>query len=329
MILISLFAYYLLQPPYLRTMQFHANGKLLISGEYLVMQGALALAVPCRYGQALHISEGKDAGRLHWQSKRMDGSVWIDLVIDPQSLITEVKKDDSDLLRILKKAAKLSPDFIEMVTGKQAITQLEFPENWGLGSSSTLVSLIAQWSGADAMKINQKVFGGSGYDIACARSWMPVLFMIDEEGPVWDTVHFLPPQSEQFVLVHLNQKQSSREAIELFKANAGKFSREIHIVSEISEAMLFCDDFTDFLSLMEEHEEVMQFVLQEERVQTARFKDFPGVVKSLGAWGGDFVLAAAELPANELKQYFNTRGFQTVIPYNEMVILEKPDKKSN
>jgi mevalonate kinase len=305
-------------------MQYHAHGKLLISGEYLVMQGALALAVPCRYGQSLQITEGKDAGRLHWQSLRMDGSVWMETVIDPESLNTDAKKDDSDLLRILKKAVKLSPDFIEKMTGKQAHTQLEFSENWGLGSSSTLVSLVAQWSGADAMKINQKVFGGSGYDIACARSWMPVLYMIDEEGPVWDTVHFLPPQSEQFVFVHLNQKQNSREAIESFKANAGKFSREIHIVSEISEAMLFCDDFADFLDLMDEHEEVMQFVLQEERVQTARFADFPGVVKSLGAWGGDFVLAAANLPAQEIKQYFNSRGFDTVIPYNDMVILEKP-----
>ena len=48
--------------------------------------------------------------------------------------------------------------------------------------------------------------------------------------------------------------------------------KESHIISEISEALLFCDDFADFLTLLDEHEEVMQFVLQEERVQTARFR---------------------------------------------------------
>ena len=41
-------------------MHFHANGKLLISGEYLVLDGALALAVPTRFGQNLQVTEGKD-----------------------------------------------------------------------------------------------------------------------------------------------------------------------------------------------------------------------------------------------------------------------------
>ncbi|HPE97982.1 MAG: GHMP kinase [Chitinophagales bacterium] len=308
-------------------MHFHANGKLLISGEYLVLDGALALAVPTRFGQNLQVTEGKDGGSLHWRSTDRDGNVWLEEHIQPDDLRKSIDDADTHLIKVLKKAVKLQPGFADEIVGKQAIATLGFPDNWGLGSSSTLVSLIAQWSGADALRINKKVFGSSGYDIACAQSWMPILFRIDEEGPVWDSVHFLPPQPEHFCFVHLNQKQNSRDAIAAFRSGKNKFEKESHIISEISEALLFCDDFADFLTLLDEHEEVMQFVLQEERVQTARFQKFNGVVKSLGAWGGDFVLAGSDMPPAEMHQWFKKQGYETVLPYTDMVLMEKPEGK--
>ena len=70
---------------------------------------------------------------------------------------------------------------------------------------------------------------------------------------------------------------------------------------------------------------VMQFVLQEERVQTARFQKFNGVVKSLGAWGGDFVLAGSDMPPAEMHQWFKKQGYETVLPYTDMVLMEKPE----
>jgi hypothetical protein len=39
----------------------------------------------------------------------------------------------------------------------------------------------------------------------------------------------------------------------------------------------------------------------------------------LGAWGGDFVMAASHLPFDEIKNYFETKGFATIVPFNDMV----------
>ena len=91
---------------------------------------------------------------------------------------------DSHLIKVLKKAVKLQPGFADEIVGKQAIATLGFPDNWGLGSSSNAgqSDCPVEWYRCPAHQ--QKVFGSSGYDIACAQSWMPILFRIDEEGPV-------------------------------------------------------------------------------------------------------------------------------------------------
>ena len=40
-------------------------------------------------------------------------------------------------------------------------------------------------------------------------------------------------------------------------------------------------------------------------------------LKSLGAWGGDFILAASE---TDPTPYFKSKGFDTVIPYDDMIL---------
>ena len=47
---------------------FHANGKLLISGEYVVLDGGLALAIPTKKGQFLHF-EPTNHSILHWKNE--------------------------------------------------------------------------------------------------------------------------------------------------------------------------------------------------------------------------------------------------------------------
>jgi hypothetical protein len=47
------------------------------------------------------------------------------------------------------------------------------------------------------------------------------------------------------------------------------------------------------------------------------FDDFRGVIKSLGAWGGDFVLAISK---DNPTAYFKERGYEVVIPYSEMIL---------
>lgn len=312
--------------------EYYAHGKLLISGEYLVLKGAMALAVPTRFGQRMQVIEEAGVDNIiDWKSFDVNNKCWAEVLFSKEDLqpVTGSKNNIDDktiatLQKILMSIRKKQNSFLR-TPGKTIITNnLEFERNWGLGSSATLLTNLAQFSKTDAFALNTEIFKGSGYDIACAQSSQPIFYKIDEEGIVFDSVHFNPPHSEQFMFVHLGNKADSKIAVETFLQSETnilkKFANEIEVISEISEALLFCDDFNDFMQLLDEHEEVMQYVLQEEKVKTTRFADFNGVVKSLGAWGGDFVLAAAEMEPNDMHNYFKMKGFATVIPYDEMVL---------
>ena len=308
--------------------EFYSNGKLLISGEYLVLNGTLALAVPTKFGQRMEVEE-EPAGEniLFWKSFDQENKIWAEVQFSKDDLMPfreTLKTIDAEvfdkLQKILKECRRSNPAFLKNVGSTIVNNYLNFDRAWGLGSSSTLLSNLAQFANADALQLNKIVFGGSGYDIACARSGKPVFFRIDQEGPIYDSVNFSPPNPEQIFFIHLNQKQNSKTAVEEFLARNEKFEEEVEIISEISEALLFCDEFPDFMQLIQEHEEVIQFVLQEERIQTKLFPDFNGIVKSLGAWGGDFVMAASEMDRDEIINYFKQKNYPTILNYSDMVL---------
>ena len=58
-------------------------------------------------------------------------------------------------------------------------------------------------------------------------------------------------------------------------------------------------------------------MIQQKPVKEVLFKDYSGVIKSLGAWGGDFVLVTGN--ENDY-QYFLNKGFKTIIPFNKMIL---------
>lgn len=49
-----------------KRLKYYSHEKLLKSGEYAVLKGALALALPTRQGQWLFIEEGPVNGELHY-----------------------------------------------------------------------------------------------------------------------------------------------------------------------------------------------------------------------------------------------------------------------
>jgi hypothetical protein len=61
----------------------------------------------------------------------------------------------------------------------------------------------------------------------------------------------------------------------------------------------------------------MSNVLEEMTIQEALFPDFEGVIKSLGAWGGDFVLAVSKENPTD---YFTEKGYPVVVPYAKMIL---------
>ena len=76
---------------------------------------------------------------------------------------------------------------------------------------------------------------------------------------------------------------------------------------------------TEATLVLEEHEALLSKTLGLPTVKEKHFPNFPGVVKSLGAWGGDFVMAISEKPAQAVQQYFKVKGFETVFGYREFV----------
>ena len=54
---------------------FYSKGKLLLTGEYLVLDGAKALALPTKKGQSLLV-EKNNSGLLSWTSFDCHKQVW-------------------------------------------------------------------------------------------------------------------------------------------------------------------------------------------------------------------------------------------------------------
>ena len=68
---------------------------------------------------------------------------------------------------------------------------------------------------------------------------------------------------------------------------------------------------------MKEHEQIVSNTIQLKPIQKLLFSDYFGQTKSLGAWGGDFILATGN---EDSLKYFNQKGFQTVIKYQDLIL---------
>lgn len=307
---------------------FHANGKLLLSGEYFVLDGARAIGLPCKYGQSLEITPLDEEGFIYWKSKTMNGENWFEgtfHISDLSILKTSDHKIAAVLQNILRQAKKLNPKFLKNKTALKVETKLEFPRLWGLGTSSTLIYNIAAWSELDPFHLSANTLGGSGYDIACAGSDGPVLYQLSEGKPKVKKIGFDPEFKEHLYFVYLAKKQNSREGITRYREKARFNAENIFAISKLTDAFLAAKTLEDFQKIIFAHEQIVSDTIEMPKVQDLYFSDFEGVVKSLGAWGGDFVLVATELSETKTKRYFNNKGFNTFLPYEQMI----RDVKSN
>jgi mevalonate kinase len=305
---------------------YYSNGKLLLTGEYLVLDGAKSLAIPTKFGQDLSVDHIKEP-QIIWGSFTNTGECWFEAVFDIQKLRLVNCSFNADqegsseviaetLLEILKEAKRLNPDFLETENGFVVKTTLTFPRNWGLGSSSTLINSIASWVKVDAFQLLWNSFKGSGYDIACAQNDLPIFYQIENKKPIIEQVEFNPTFKEHLFFVHLNQKQDSKEGIAKFRKSGTNFDKEIKRISEISDEFLNSKSIEEFDKLIIEHELIISNIIKLKPVKEKLFPDYFGEIKSLGAWGGDFVLATGN---EETPNYFKNKGFKTVISYSEMI----------
>ena len=302
---------------------YYSNGKLLITGEYLVLNGAKALALPTKFGQHLRVSSCVEK-KIFWTSLDADKSVWFETEFTFEE-IREAKNFQEEhpikhtLVEILHQAYLQNPVFLTSKTGYIIETEVTFPRNWGLGTSSTLINNIAQWLHIDAFELLRKSFGGSGYDIACASNNFPITYQLDEnEKPIVEVVDFYPKYKDNIYFVYLNKKQNSRHAIQNYMNKQQFLTKKTATISEITNRILLSTNIEDTIDLLEHHEIILSDILELETVKERLFSDFNGAIKSLGAWGGDFVMVLSE---ENPTPYFHSKGYDTILTYEEMILV--------
>ncbi len=302
-------------------LNIYAHGKLLISSEYFVLDGAKALAIPTHFGQHLKVSYlNLSANQIHWKAFRSNGEEWLNLNFDKQTLQSNSdSKEAKTLTKILLAAKELNPKFLSGKENIEIETRLEFQNEWGLGSSSTLIYAIAKWANIDAYTLLQKTMGGSGYDVACAAIDTPILYQLKQGKPEVQSIHFLPAFSDQIYFAFLGQKQLSTQGINIYKESTADKKSCIKWLDVITDAMVNCTSIGKFEQLIHEHEQIISETLHLERVQSKLFPDYWGKVKSLGAWGGDFVMLTNTRSRRELTDYLNTKNINVIFSFDEMI----------
>ena len=303
---------------------FNAHGKLLLFGEYVVLDGCRALAWPVKFGQSLQVnSEQAHTKGLYWKSIDHKGEVWFEAWFDEDLNLLHGLDDEvaRRLQGFLMHARALNPLFLKDGLYHEAHISTDHPGEWGLGSSSTLISLIAQWAGADAMDLFFRSFSGSGYDIACATAGKPILYqLMAPQKANWEELDLNPAFLHGAIFVYLGKKQDSREGIAHYQAQG--FDKEVLIqnMDGMVTELLHHPERNSLLLAMKESEELLSKSLNLEKVKDLHFSDFPGEIKSLGAWGGDFVMALAEDPGFDQTTYFRKKGCEVIFTAKDLLI---------
>ena len=300
---------------------FYARGKLLLSSEYMVMYGANALSVPLQLGQSLHLKRRETGSGFTWKAFYLN-EPWFHVEFNPSNLSiihTSNQEIAERLAGYLKTIIAMNAHFQKEIFTWDVETYLEFHPDWGLGSSSSLTALLAEWAVLNPLDLHMEISSGSGYDVACAVANGPIVYRIRHDAPQYSHVRFDPPFVDQIWFAWLGNKQNSHESVLHFKDLIKPGREDIAFFNQITEGMLQAEDWKEFGELMLSHEMKLSEILNVPSITTTLFKDLDGYVKSLGAWGGDFVMIASEMDGKKLKAYLKHKRIRTIFPYTEIV----------
>ncbi|MGV4415037.1 GYDIA family GHMP kinase [Chryseobacterium sp. T1] len=293
-------------------------GKLLLTSEYVVLDGAIALAVPTKWGQEFFFDEDDNQQSLiFWKAKHQDQH-WLDITIDYKNWIvvdTNLPDAAAFILKTLQNIQELGSAIFSDSKSYYLTTNLQFPADYGLGSSSTLMTNLAEWSGVDAFMLNELSLGGSGYDIAVAKAQSAILFWRENNDVNYEKVDFSPDFRRDLIFIHLGKKQDSREGIRLYRSKE-KLLYLVRRFSEITQSVLQVKTLDEFSALMQDHEILLSDFLGLPTAKEKYFQDCPTFIKSLGAWGGDFVMSCR---FENYEKYFIEKGYKNVFSWENMI----------
>ena len=305
----------------METLSFRSNGKLLLSGEYLVLYGAEALAIPLRYGQTLDITVN-DYPILAWTT-HINNQPWFNANYSIPGLNTVSTNDPvtaQSLQTLLRTARYFNSGILNKTTGFQAVSNLEFDLGWGWGSSSSLISNLSLWLKVDPFELHNAVSKGSGYDIACARSTGPIIYKVTSRQPAIKQVTFNPPFKENLFFVYSGKKQVSHNSVTKTLKRLSPPTKTIEKATALAKQFVEATTLEKFEVLIREHEELLARFLNQKPIKKRLFSDFTGDVKSLGAWGGDFMMVTCREEKDFAEKYFKSKGLPIIFSYDDIVL---------
>jgi mevalonate kinase len=304
--------------------KYYGHGKLLLTGEYFVLDGARSLAFPTKQGQRMEVSATAGPDEIEWKALDQKGETWLEAKFsktDFELLENNDHEIASRLGAMLQACRDLNPAF-EKNTGLTKVqTFLEFPREWGLGTSSTLIYMLSKWSETNPWDVLQMTMGGSGYDLACAGSTGPGVYEIKNGEPDYKEVKLPDATLGKAIFVYSGNKQNSRDGIKQYRSHGKPPLNILHSISKITDDLIHAASVEQVISLLKNHENIVGDYLKLQPLFEKQFSDFEGVVKSLGAWGGDFFMAISKEGNPETaEQYFKKKGFETILKYKELVL---------
>lgn len=294
-------------------MDFRASGKLMLLGEYLVMKGARCLAIPLKFNQTAAIVIN-NSDNYRWYSRELGIEYFRTIFNKNFEVIQTTDSEKAHVIcSLLKFIFNQTPSLFK--TGLDFAIDSSFPLEWGLGSSSTLVSLLSQWSGVDAYDLLENNFGGSGYDIACATSMEPILYEV--KNRIVKPVSLPVSVTDKLLFVYTGNKQSTKQETRRF-LNLEIPWDAIGKMNNLVEKSIGAREIEEFENCMVESENLLSAILGKGKIKDEKFPDYPWPVKSLGAWGGDFCMASFR-DRDDTKEYFLEKGYDIQFSYPEII----------
>ena len=143
--------------------EIYSPGKLMLTSEYFAVDGALVLAVPTKLGQEFFFEEKQDSeSHIFWEAYHQN-KLWLKAIINYKSwevLETNLPSSAEFILKTLKNVQSLSGTKFQATDSYCLKTNLQFPPDYGLGSSSTLMNNLAEWAEIDPFQLNEISLGG-------------------------------------------------------------------------------------------------------------------------------------------------------------------------
>ena len=301
-------------------MLFKSNGKILLCSEYLVLEGAKAIALPSKLTQDLQVDKCDDK-IIEWQSFDENNDLWFEekFYFIGSNLKYDSKKNKTSekILLLFKYLIKIKD--VNDILGNKFLTKLNFKREWGLGTSSTFVNNLAKWAKTDPYKLLFSTFNGSGYDIACCDVKNPIFFQKKQNSISIENISFNPPFIENLYLVYLEKKQNTQTSIINYLNIKSDRKHLIEKVNFIAEEIINCKDLNQFEDLIVEHENIVASATSQKPIHQSVFSSYcQGKIKSLGAWGGDFILVTSK---NNDLSFFKNKGYSTILKLSDLVYV--------